>query len=97
NNVLLDTDPQFNAFYGSGGALSTYSNKALDDLIDQGRTSTETKDRVAVYEKAFALLRDDAGGIGIIQYTLISASSTKVSWAPRPDGRIRAYDIGLRK
>ncbi|OPZ49302.1 MAG: hypothetical protein BWY92_01442 [Firmicutes bacterium ADurb.BinA052] len=43
------------------------------------------------------MVRDEAAGIGIIQYTLLSAISNKVSWAPRPDGRIRAYEIGLSK
>lgn len=97
NNVWFDADPQVTAFYATDGPISTYSNKALDDLVIKGRTSLDAKERLSIYEKAYIMVRDEAAGVGIIQYTLLSAISNKVNWAPRPDGRIRAYEIGLSK
>lgn len=96
NNVWFDTDPQITAFYGTGGALSTYSNPALDELIEKGRTSMDAKERVSTYEKAYALVRDEAAGIGLFQYTVVSATSSRLNWSARPDARIWAYDISFK-
>ena len=52
NNVWFDADPQITAFYGTGGALSTYSNPALDELIVKARTSIDPDERVSIYETA---------------------------------------------
>jgi peptide/nickel transport system substrate-binding protein len=96
NNVWFDTDPQITAFYGTGGALSTYSNPALDELIEKGRTSMDAKERVSTYEKTYALVRDEAAGIGLFQYTVVSATSSRLNWSARPDARIWAYDISFK-
>lgn len=96
NNVWFDADPQITAFYGTGGALSTYSNGALDELIVKGRTSMDAKERATTYEKAYALVRDEAAGIGIFNYTMVSAISSSLNWTARPDARIMAFDISFK-
>jgi peptide/nickel transport system substrate-binding protein len=96
NNVWFDADPQITAFYGTGGALSTYSNPALDELIVKARTSIDPDERVSIYETAYTMVRDEAAGIGLFSYTMVSAINSKLNWTPRPDARIMAFDIGVK-
>lgn len=95
NNVWFDIDPQAVAFYGTDGALSTYSNPRYDELVKRGSAITNVSERTAIYNEAYLTLLDDVGGIPIIQYQLIGATSSKILWTPRPDGRIRVSEISI--
>jgi ABC-type transport system substrate-binding protein len=46
-----------------GEAYSYYCNKALDDLIIQGRSTLDQKKRTEIYQKAQKLIHDDAAYI----------------------------------
>lgn len=93
NNIWFDVDPQITAFYASNGSLSTYSNKDLDALIAKGRTGQTPDERKAAYTQAYQLMKDDAAGVPILQYTLVSATSARIDWKARPDARIRILEI----
>lgn len=93
NNIWFDTDPQIVAFYSSTGPLSTYSNKKVDDLINLGKKTTDESKRVGIYKQAYETIRDDVGGIALIQYKNITAMNNKLDFTPRSDGRIWAFDI----
>ena len=93
NNIWFDTDPQIVAFYSSTGPLSNYSNKKVDELIATGKKTADESKRTDIYKQAFETIRDDAGGIALIQYKNITAMTKKVDFTPRSDGRIWAYDI----
>jgi peptide/nickel transport system substrate-binding protein len=43
-----------------GQAYSYYCNKALDDLVIQGRSTLDAKKRTEIYAKAQKLIHDDA-------------------------------------
>jgi len=93
NNVWFDIDPQLVAFFSTNGALSTISSEKIDELIKKGVSTTDAKARYEIYKETFTFIRDEALSVPIIQYELIAATSSKIEWQPRPDGRIRVAEM----
>ena len=89
-NYTLDPD---NSFYprlrtpttGKVTSLTIYSNKAFDDLIDQGRATADQTKRLAIYKQAQALLKDDCPYIFLYALKDIYGVSNRVEWEPRSD------------
>ncbi|MDR3258211.1 MAG: ABC transporter substrate-binding protein [Fusobacteriaceae bacterium] len=71
--TLGSTDPDgalYTIFHtsnlGSGGNRSFYKNPKVDELLDKGRASTDVAERVAVYEEAADIIRDEVGIIPLV-------------------------------
>ncbi len=69
----------------TGELQSYFSNKELDSLLEEGRTTLDTEKRAAVYRKAGALIKDEAPHIPLFQPPLIFARNAKLAWTPRGD------------
>jgi peptide/nickel transport system substrate-binding protein len=57
---IFDADAILYDVMSCGQAYSYYCNKALDDLIVQGRSTLDQKKRAEIYQKAQKLIFDDA-------------------------------------
>jgi peptide/nickel transport system substrate-binding protein len=57
---IFDADAILYDVMSCGQAYSYYCNKALDDLIIQGRSTLDQKKRADIYQKAQKLIHDDA-------------------------------------
>ena len=57
---IFDADAILYDVYTCGQTYSYYCNKALDDLVIQGRSTLDAKKRTEIYAKAQRLLFDDA-------------------------------------
>jgi peptide/nickel transport system substrate-binding protein len=72
----------------TGQYQSYYSNPALDALLDAGRATLDKAQRLAIYQQAAAIIKDDAPHLPLIQPPLIYGVSAKLDWMPRTDGMI---------
>ncbi len=72
----------------SGGLQSYVENKQIDQLIEQGRSTLDEKQRRAIYAELAKLLKEEAVHIPLFQSPLIYASAEKLSWTPHGDSII---------
>jgi peptide/nickel transport system substrate-binding protein len=72
----------------TGQYQSYYSNPELDKLLDAGRATLDPAERTAIYEKAAAIIKDDAPQLPLVQPPLIYGIDAKLDWKPRTDSII---------
>ncbi|MDT9155871.1 hypothetical protein RSW20_24350, partial [Escherichia coli] len=82
---LADPDPQMYANFRSGSpvALANYSNKELDGLLDQARTTADTDKRIDLYCQITRLINKEAIWFWNFQNTYYAISTAKVKGLPR--------------
>ena len=82
---LADPDPQMYANFRSGSpvALANYSNKELDGLLDQARTTADTNKRIDLYCQITRLINKEAIWFWNFQNTYYAISTAKVKGLPR--------------
>lgn len=79
-----------------GAFYTGYRNAQLDDLIAQGRSTTDNAVRVGVYRQAIEIVMRDAPWAPIVNPKEIYGVSTKVhDWTPSPIGRINVLHTSL--
>lgn len=69
----------------TGQLQSYYSNKELDALLNDARSTLDEKKRADLYEKAARLIKEEAPHIPLFQPPLIYGRSAKLDWSPRGD------------
>nr|WP_250813185.1 ABC transporter substrate-binding protein [Neorhizobium tomejilense] len=72
----------------TGEYQSYYSNPELDKLLDAGAATIDPAERKGIYDKAAAVIKDDAPHLPMVQPPLIYGLDKKLSWTPRADGMI---------
>jgi peptide/nickel transport system substrate-binding protein len=72
----------------SGQYQSYYANPDLDKLLEAGRRTLVADERMAIYEKAAAIIKEDAPHVPLIQPPLIYGLSKRANWQPRTDSII---------
>ena len=72
----------------TGQYQSYYSNKALDALLDKGRTTIDPAQRTAIYREAAQIIKEDAPLVSMLQAPLIYGLSRRLDWQPRADSMI---------
>lgn len=93
-----DPDGNIHAFVTCGGGLndSKYCNEAVDALLNEARTSTDTAARKAKYDEAGRILAADLPIIYLYHQTWLWAARAGVSgFVPYPDGMIRLAGVKL--
>ncbi|MDI6025648.1 ABC transporter substrate-binding protein [Corticibacterium sp. UT-5YL-CI-8] len=72
----------------SGQYQSYYANPALDTLLDAGRATLDPAERASIYEKAAAILKDEAPHLPLLTPPLIYGLDADLKWQPRTDSII---------
>ncbi|HTJ56068.1 MAG TPA: ABC transporter substrate-binding protein [Devosiaceae bacterium] len=72
----------------SGQYQSYYSNPDLDKLLDAGRQTLDANERKAIYEKAAAIIKEEAPHVPLVQPPLIYGLTQRTNWQPRTDSMI---------
>lgn len=72
----------------TGQYQSYFSNPELDQLLNEGGATIDVAERKAIYEKAAAIIRDEAPHLPMIQPPLIYGLNSKLNWKPRTDSMI---------
>ena len=85
----------FSTLY-TGNPWSPYSNKELDALLLAARGSLDPEARKRHYQKALALIREEAPMIFLHRQVDVYGVSKRVAWKPRSDERIWLVEAALR-
>ena len=85
-NIEADADPLlFRQFYTDRtDEYTNYSNPAFDKLVEAGRSTLDSKERLAIYKQALEILIQDAPWVYLYNATGLCGVSERVQeWNPR--------------
>lgn len=88
DNALYDADRTLSAYYASTGNGASNFDKQLQRWIDQARTTTDVKKRLALYHKAVAKANKQAYICWLLNTKNVWGMSKRLVWKPRLDGFI---------
>jgi peptide/nickel transport system substrate-binding protein len=77
-----DADGVIFPLFQSQSLWAKYANPAFDDAVTRARQTLKDEDRLKHYREAFAILEQDAPGIGLYQDFAIYAARRELSWRP---------------
>jgi peptide/nickel transport system substrate-binding protein len=83
-----DPNLVWNPLLHTGQYQSYFSNTELDALLDAGASTIDQTERKAIYEKAGAIIKEEAPHLPMIQPPLIYGLNAKLNWMPRSDSMI---------
>ena len=72
----------------TGQYQSYYSNPDLDKLLAAGRATIDPKERLEIYGKAAAIIKEEAPHLPMLSPPLIYGVDAKLNWQPRTDSMI---------
>ena len=94
----IDPDDFYYAQHHSNGASNAqgFSNARVDELLDAGRTETDTAARKALYDEAATLIAEEASYIYLYNPSVIQAwQPTVEGYAARSDRAVRFKDVSI--
>lgn len=94
----VDPDEFYYSQHSSKGGnnYQKFSNKQVDQLLEQGRTTGETAQRKQIYDQAAKIIVDQASYIYLYNPNVVQGWSTGLSgYTVRPDRAIRFRDVSL--
>jgi peptide/nickel transport system substrate-binding protein len=94
---VFDADAILYDVMKCGEAYSYYCNKALDDLIIQGRSTLDQKKRTEIYQKAQKLIHDDAAYLYKWGLRGVWGISNRIEYAAPRDEIDRMFIAAPRK
>ena len=92
----IDPDGNMYAFWHTGGSFNDglYSNPQVDQLLEQGRTTTDQSKRKQIYQEAQRIIVGDAAYVFTTDPTVPQISSKKVqNFTLIPDGINRFVEV----
>ncbi len=92
-NPTFDASQTIIPHLTSDGALSSYSNPKIDDLIAKAQSESETNARKKLLRKANRILHDEAPWLFLNRQYSVYGASSRLNWNPRRDERIDAAEI----
>jgi peptide/nickel transport system substrate-binding protein len=83
-----------NAQGGAGQNTFQYKNKEVDDLLAKGATTLRHDDRLAIYKKLQAIIRDDLVFLPVFQYTQVEGTKKGLmGFAPNINVRCNTWNV----
>ena len=70
-----------------------YSNSEVDSLIEEAGSEDNASDRLSILKEVASILIDDFAGVPLFESQAIYGFKDGVSWSPRVDGYLWAFDI----
>ena len=93
-NVWLDPYPQIAAFQRTGGFLSTWADEELDALLDRSN-EVRGDERAQVFGQALDRIRQTNAAVPLFALQALYGVSDAVTWEPRSDGHIFAFEMEI--
>jgi peptide/nickel transport system substrate-binding protein len=88
-----DADGIIYPLFRSGGSWAKYSNPAYDAAVDAARSTLDATRRMAEYEKAYRILREDLPGLGLYQAYASYAARKDLKWQPTSNESLFVMDM----
>lgn len=79
----------------TGQYQSYYSNKELDALLVQGRSTLDVAERRAIYRKAAEIIKEEAVHLPLFQAPSIYGVHKRLNWKPRSDTLLDLRDAEI--
>jgi peptide/nickel transport system substrate-binding protein len=95
-NDSYDADNTLTSLFTSDARLSTYANPQLDKMVVDARYETDPKQRQAIYDKALAIIHEEAPWLFLFEYEDLYASSKRLVWEARGDELIYCDEMKLQ-
>lgn len=91
-----DLDALMGTHFDSKRAVDAYKNSALDDLIQQARTSFDNQQRLDLYKQVQTLIKDDAPWLFLYNLDNVFGVNKRVKgWDATPNEWIWVYPIDV--
>ncbi|UPW00962.1 ABC transporter substrate-binding protein [Halorussus gelatinilyticus] len=90
-NATFDASQTIIPLLTSDGALTSYSNEKVDNLIDQAQSTGDSQKRDNLLRQANQILHDQAPWIYLNRQYSVYGVRNRVEWQARRDERIDAY------
>jgi peptide/nickel transport system substrate-binding protein len=92
---LLDPDRPFSTYYQAGGMGASNSDAKLAELVNKARTEIDLGERAKQYHEAIAIAHDQAYLAWLLTYEDLYGLSKRLSFQPRPDGKMLASSMTI--
>ena len=94
-NPVFDASYVFDFIVRSDGLIRTIQNEKIDDLLQQGRTTTDQEKRDDYYQEAVELVQKQAPCIFLYKQPVLYGMSDRLNWTPRSDEFLWMYDASV--
>ncbi len=96
-NTAFSAEHMFAGAISSRSAYGGFRDKAVDDMINDARSTLDDKAREKKYQNIARVLRYDKVPIVPLYQTFrIFGANKKIAWQPRADGKLIAAEVGLK-
>lgn len=92
----IDADGMLTMF-SPGNVYDYWDNAEFGALLDEARTTTDPQARNAIYAEATKLMCDEAASVFLYQQPATYGVSSRVTWRPRGDDWVRAFDMAATR
>ncbi|WP_312794758.1 ABC transporter substrate-binding protein [Tianweitania sp.] len=92
----IDADGMLTMF-APGNVYDYWNNADFGKLLDEGRATTDPEKRKTIYAEATKLMCDQAASVFLYQQPATFGVSNKVTWQPRGDDWVRAFDMSVKQ
>ena len=92
---LFDADATLFSWFRTGQRFSTYSDVAVDALLDKARAVVDADEREYLYHQALGIIMEDAPFILLYQQEDLYGINARLEWTPRPDEVFYVYDMSF--
>lgn len=94
---LLDPDRPFSTYYAAGGMGASNTDVHLAELVTRARTEINAGERTRQYREAIQIAHDQAYLAWLLTYEDLYGLSQRLTFAPRPDGKMLINSMTLSK
>ena len=91
-NPVFDASYVFDFIVRSDGLIRTIQNEEIDQLLQNGRTTTDQEKREEYYQEAVELVQEQAPCIFLYKQPVLYGMSDRLNWTPRSDEFLWMYD-----
>ena len=83
---ILDGDQAYEGWFSSKSAFGSFKDPEVDQILAEGRSTTDPQKRLAVYHRLNQVIKEKAPMIFLFQEGTINGKKKDIDWRPRING-----------
>ena len=88
-----DADGTIFPLFRTGSPWAKYSNPDLDRTMDEARSTLDPTRRLALYGRAFTIIREELPAVPLYQDFAIYGARKELRWTPQPNEAFLVFDM----
>ncbi|MCX7381704.1 MAG: ABC transporter substrate-binding protein [Alphaproteobacteria bacterium] len=88
-----DADGTIFPLFRTGSPWAKYSNPELDSTMDAARSTLDAAKRLALYRRAFEIIREEVPAVPLYQDFAIYGARKELRWVPQPNEAFLVFDM----